>query len=41
LVGSENFEKGDFEKAINLFDSLVTQKDYKEFLTLPAYEMIS
>ncbi len=39
-VGEKAFIKGRFAEAIELFDQLVKQKDYIEFLTLPAYEMI-
>lgn len=39
-VGSEAYTNGRFEEAIALFDRLVREKDFTEFLTLPAYEMI-
>lgn len=39
-VGSEAYTNGRFEEAIALFDRLVCEKDFVEFLTLPAYEMI-
>ena len=40
LVGENNFEKGKFTLAIELFDELVLSKEYKEFLTLSAYTYI-
>ena len=40
LVGKDNFKNGKFELAIKLFDELVLSKDYKEFLTLSAYNHI-
>ena len=39
-VGEEAFEKGDFDKAIEIFHNLVNDTDYVEFLTLPAYDEI-
>jgi malate synthase len=41
MVGKERFQKGRFQDAKNLFDKLVKQDDFIEFLTLPAYEMIN
>jgi malate synthase len=40
LVGENNFIRGKFKLAIQLFDELVVSKDYKEFLTLSAYNHI-
>jgi malate synthase len=40
LVGESNFINGKFKLAIELFDELVVSKDYKEFLTLSAYNHI-
>ncbi len=40
LVGEERFKNGRFELATQLFDQLVLEKEYKEFLTLGAYEHI-
>ena len=40
-VGEEKFANGKFEEATLLFDRLVKGKEFIEFLTLPAYEMIS
>ncbi len=39
-VEKENYKTGEFKKAIKLFDDLVLSNDYKEFLTLPAYNLI-
>lgn len=39
-VGEEAFNKPTMKRAIEIFDELVQQGDYKEFLTLPAYEEI-
>lgn len=39
-VGAERFEKGRFSEATDLFDRLVKEKAFIEFLTLPAYDMI-
>ena len=40
LVGEDNFTNGKFKLAIELFDELVLSKEYKEFLTLSAYNYI-
>lgn len=40
-VGQENYGTGQFAKAIALFDELVGNEAYTEFLTLPAYELIT
>ncbi|KGL63898.1 malate synthase A [Polaribacter sp. Hel1_85] len=40
LVGKSNFTNGKFKLAIELFDELVLSKEYKEFLTLSAYNYI-
>lgn len=39
-VGKEAFENGKFDDAVELFKKLVFDKDYIEFLTIPAYDMI-
>lgn len=39
-VGEENYKKGRFKEAIEIFQNLITAKDFPEFLTLPAYELI-
>jgi malate synthase len=40
-IGQENYATGQFAKAIELFDELVGNEAYTEFLTLPAYELIT
>ena len=40
LVGENRFENGKFQLAIELFDELVLSEEYKEFLTLSAYNHI-
>ncbi len=37
LIGEENFIKGRFKQAIQLFDELVLNMEFEEFLTLKAY----
>jgi malate synthase len=39
-VGSEAYENGQFEKAIEIFDQLIDNDEFVEFLTLPAYDLI-
>ena len=39
-VGKEAFENGKFDEAIALFKDLIFEKEYVEFLTLPAYDML-
>ena len=39
-VGEERYAKGKFEEAAQLFDELVTQDQFEEFLTLKAYRHI-
>lgn len=39
-VGEENYQKGRFDQAISIFDKLVKSDDFKEFLTIPAYQLI-
>jgi malate synthase len=39
-VGEGRFVSGKFQKAIQLFDQLVLNKEYEEFLTLEAYKYI-
>ena len=38
---AERFEKGRFDEAIALFERLSTSHDFEEFLTLPAYEILT
>jgi malate synthase len=40
LVGEEAYNSGTYEKAAKLFDEITTTKDFVEFLTLPAYNML-
>lgn len=40
LIGDDEFNKRNFEKAIEIFDSLVLNKEFKEFLTLEAYKFL-
>ncbi|WP_334058515.1 malate synthase A [Polaribacter sp. P097] len=40
LVGENSFNNGKFSLATELFDELVLSKEYKEFLTLDAYQYI-
>ena len=39
-VGTDNFAKGRFSEATVLFDRLIKEQEFIEFLTLPAYELI-
>ena len=39
-VGEETFEKGRWQDARDVFESVALSDDYVEFLTLPAYELI-
>jgi malate synthase len=39
-VGENAYNSATMKRAIEIFDELVQQGDYKEFLTLPAYEEI-
>jgi malate synthase len=40
IVGEEAYNSGTYEKAAKLFDEISTTKDFVEFLTLPAYNML-
>ena len=40
-IGLENYEKGRFAEAVELFNQLVAQEEFVEFLTLPAYELLN
>jgi malate synthase len=40
IVGDAAYEGGTYEKASKLFEEITASKDFVEFLTLPAYEMI-
>lgn len=39
-VGEERFANGKFDEARALFERLVTQDSFEEFLTVPAYELL-
>ena len=39
-VGAEAYANGKFSQAITLFDKLIKDKEFIEFLTLPAYELL-
>ena len=39
-VGETNYKKGKFEEAANIFLKMSTSKEFEEFLTLPAYQLI-
>ena len=39
-IGEERFQNGLFSKATELFKQLIEDKEFVEFLTLPAYELI-
>ena len=41
LYGSESYAESKMELAIELFDELVTSKQFVEFLTLPAYDKLA
>jgi len=39
-VGEENYKNGKFERAIQLFDQLISEDTLEEFLTLNAYQYL-
>jgi malate synthase len=39
-IGEEYYRAGRFEEAVALFDRLVKEDEFIEFLTLPAYELL-
>ena len=39
-VGEDRYNNGKFEFAIQLFDELILNKEFVEFLTLPAYKYL-
>lgn len=39
-VGEDHFKNGKFETAVSLFDRLIKDKEFIDFLTLPAYDLI-
>ena len=40
IVGEENYHKGKFKDAADIFYSMSTAREFEEFLTLPAYKLI-
>ena len=41
LVGEDEWKAGRYEEAARLFEEITTNETYVEFLTLPAYDMIT
>ena len=39
-IGPENYDKGRFPEAIELFSEMSLAKEFAEFLTLPAYKLL-
>ena len=39
-VGAERFAAGHYGAAADLFTRMITSKEFDEFLTLPAYELL-
>jgi malate synthase len=39
-VGDEFFAKGRYDEAREVFESVALSREFKEFLTIPAYERI-
>jgi malate synthase len=39
-IGEEAFNKGRFTEAVKLFDRLILDEEFAEFLTLPGYELL-
>jgi malate synthase len=39
-VGGDAFAKGRYDDAREIFDGVALSKEFKEFLTIPAYEQI-
>ncbi|HVI21611.1 MAG TPA: malate synthase A, partial [Bacillus sp. (in: firmicutes)] len=37
-IGVDAYQKGRFSEAVQLFDELILQDDFVDFLTLPGYE---
>ena len=40
-IGDENYKNGNYELASQLFDKLITDPNFSDFLTLPAYEYLN
>jgi malate synthase len=41
LLGHDGWSAGKYEDAARLFEEITTRDEYTEFLTLPAYELIT
>ncbi|EIJ79802.1 malate synthase [Bacillus methanolicus PB1] len=39
-IGAENFVNGRFDEAVELFDKLILEDEFADFLTLPGYEIL-
>ena len=39
-IGEDQFNSGRFEEAVKIFDQLIKEKDFEEFLTIPAYNLL-
>ncbi|AQQ53976.1 malate synthase A [Planococcus lenghuensis] len=40
-IGEEAFERGNFQEGADLFSSLILERDFVEFLTIPGYKKLS
>jgi len=41
MVSKENYQKGKFKQATELFKDLSLRKDFVEFLTIPGYQLLN
>src|SRR5262249_32476391 len=41
LLGEEGCKAGRYEEAVRLFDEITSRDEYAEFLTLPAYDLLT
>ena len=39
-IGNDQFSRGKFSEASDIFKNMSTSKEFEEFLTLPAYQLI-
>jgi malate synthase len=39
-VGADTFAKGRYDEAREIFDGVALSQDFKEFLTIPAYQLL-
>jgi malate synthase len=39
-VGADSFAKGRYDEAREIFDGVALSKEFREFLTIPAYDHI-